>query len=79
MPQLKTIQVVLEPELLKAADRAAKRLKRNRSAFFRDAVKAHLYQLGMLELEERDRRGYEGVPVPPTMAQWEPEAAWPGK
>ena len=40
-----TIQVVLEAALLKAADRAARRLKLNRSAFIRDAVRSHLQEL----------------------------------
>ncbi|MBE0659788.1 MAG: ribbon-helix-helix protein, CopG family [Bryobacteraceae bacterium] len=77
MPQLTTIQVVLEPDLLKAADRAAKRLKRNRSAFFRDAVRAHLRQLATLEAEERDRRGYASSAATEETAQWEREAVWP--
>jgi hypothetical protein len=38
---METIQVVLEAALLKAADRAARRLKLNRSAFIREAARSH--------------------------------------
>ena len=41
-PHMETIQVVMEAALLKAADRAARRLKLNRSAFIREAVRSHL-------------------------------------
>lgn len=77
MPQSTTIQVVLETDLLKAADRAARRLKRNRSAFFRDAVRAHLRQLAVLEAEERDRLGYTAEPAGGEAQGWEREAVWP--
>jgi metal-responsive CopG/Arc/MetJ family transcriptional regulator len=77
VPQLKTIQVVFDPELLRAADRAAKRSKKNRSAFFREAVQAHLRHLEVLELESSDRRGYESTPATSEAEAWEAEAAWP--
>jgi metal-responsive CopG/Arc/MetJ family transcriptional regulator len=77
MPQSKTIQIVLEPDLLKAADRAAKRMKRNRSAFIRDALHTHLHQLRVLDLEDQDRRGYELTSTPGEATRWEAEAAWP--
>ena len=77
MPQSTTIQVVLETDLLKAADRAAKRLKRNRSALIRDAVRAHLRKLAVLEEEDRDRRGYAVSPAEVDPRDWERVAAWP--
>ena len=57
-----TIQVVLGADLLKAADRAAKRLGTNRSALFRKALRAHLNRLSPLEREEQDRNGYARYP-----------------
>jgi metal-responsive CopG/Arc/MetJ family transcriptional regulator len=60
-----TIQVVLDAKLLKAADRAAKREKVNRSALIRQALEEHLKKLKRLELEERDRRGYLAQPQKP--------------
>ena len=59
---METIQVVLGAKLLKAADSAAKRQKVNRSALIRQALEEHLKRLRILELEERDRRGYEARP-----------------
>ncbi len=41
---------------------AAKREKLNRSALVRQALREHLRRLSVLELEERDRRGYQVRP-----------------
>ena len=38
---METIQAVLDAKLLQAADRAARRAKRNRSALIRDALREH--------------------------------------
>ena len=75
---LETIQVVLDRNLLRAADRAARKLKTNRSALFREALKAHLQRLELLEREKRDREGY--VRYPDSLddpAVWDKVADWP--
>lgn len=73
-----TIQVVLDSELLQAADQAARQSRQNRSALFRDALRAHLQNLQTRALEGRDRTGYIGQPpVPDESHLWEAEAAWP--
>lgn len=59
---METIQVVLDTKLLKAADSAARRQKVNRSALIRHALREHLRQLCVLDLEARDRRGYQAKP-----------------
>ncbi len=75
---METIQVVLDAKLLKAADSAAKRHKVNRSALIRQALEAHLKRLRILELEERDRRGYQARPQRvEEYGPWEEAAAWP--
>lgn len=75
---METIQVVLDAKLLKAADLAAKRQKRNRSALIRDALREHLKRLQIRALEERDREGYRARPQRPAEHQpWENIAAWP--
>ena len=75
---METIQVVLDAKLLKAADSAAKRHKMNRSALIRQALEAHLKRLRVLELEERDRRGYHARPQRiEEYRPWEEAAAWP--
>lgn len=75
---METIQVVLDAKLLKAADLAAKRRKVNRSALIRQALQEHLRRLRVLELEERDRRGYQLQPQRiEEYLPWEEAAAWP--
>lgn len=77
---METIQVVLDSQLLRATDRAARRAKLNRSALIRNAVQAHLRQLRIRDLEERDRRGYNGpLRRGQEAPDWESEAVWPEK
>ncbi len=77
-PYVETIQVVLEEDLLQAADRAARRLRLNRSAFIRQALREHLRSLRLREREEADRRGYERTPESAAeLARWDRVAAWP--
>lgn len=72
-----TIQVVLGRELLRAADRAAKAQRVNRSALIRHALERHLKHLHDLELEERDRRGYLARPQRQEEYKiWEDTASW---
>jgi metal-responsive CopG/Arc/MetJ family transcriptional regulator len=75
---MQTIQVVLDSKLLKAADTAAKRRKVNRSALIRQALQEHLSRLHVMELEDRDRRGYQAQPQRiEEYLPWEETAAWP--
>ncbi|HEY1759503.1 MAG TPA: ribbon-helix-helix protein, CopG family [Bryobacteraceae bacterium] len=75
---METIQVVLDTKLLRAADRAARRTKLNRSALIREALREHLRRLEILALEERDRAGYVRLPQTESeLLAWDPEAVWP--
>jgi metal-responsive CopG/Arc/MetJ family transcriptional regulator len=75
---METIQVVLEPDLLRAADRAVRKLKTNRSALFREALRAHLKRLDTHERERRDREGYRRHPDSlDDPAVWDRVADWP--
>jgi len=77
---METIQVVLDKKLLVAADRAARKLKANRSALVREALRQHLRRLEIKAKEDRDREGYARQPQ--TREEWEPwdgELAWPGE
>jgi metal-responsive CopG/Arc/MetJ family transcriptional regulator len=77
---METVQIVLDKELLQAADRAARRTKRNRSAFVRDALREHLRRFEILSREMRDREGYSKHPhVHHEAHLWEAEAAWPAE
>jgi metal-responsive CopG/Arc/MetJ family transcriptional regulator len=75
---METIQVVLESDLLRAADRAARKLKTNRSALFREALRAHLKRIDLGERESRDREGYVRYPDSlDQLAVWDQVADWP--
>jgi metal-responsive CopG/Arc/MetJ family transcriptional regulator len=75
-----TIQIVIDNELLQAADKAARQTRQNRSALVRDALKEHLRRLELRASEERDREGYLRKPQPPGEGDlWEAEAAWPAE
>ena len=75
---METIQVVIDKKLLLAADRAARRMKANRSALVREALREHLRRLETLAKEERDCEGYRKQPqVRGEAAAWEAEATWP--
>lgn len=77
---METIQVVLEAGLLRAADRAARRTKLNRSALIRNALREHLKRLEIRELEERDRKGYQVRSQDgDELSGWESEAVWPAE
>jgi len=73
-----TIQVVLEDSLLQATDRAVRRLKVNRSALIRDALREHLKRLTVFEKERRDREGYGQHPITESeFGIWDKVTAWP--
>jgi metal-responsive CopG/Arc/MetJ family transcriptional regulator len=75
---METVQIVLDKELLRAADKAARQTKRNRSALMRDALREHLRKLELRALEDRDREGYARQPQLDAESHvWEAEAAWP--
>ena len=73
---METIQVVLDKALLRATDRAAKRLKLNRSALIREALRGHLAALSTRERERADREGYLRLPDR-EFAVWDKIASWP--
>lgn len=75
---METVQIVLDKKLLRAADQAARRTKRNRSALVRDALREHLRRLTIRDQEERDRAGYSRKQQTRNEAiAWEAEAVWP--
>ena len=77
-PHMEIVQIVLDKKLLHAADQAAKRTKRNRSALVRDALREHLRRLELRASEERDRQGYSRHSQADAEARsWESEAEWP--
>jgi metal-responsive CopG/Arc/MetJ family transcriptional regulator len=59
---METIQVVLDSELLRATNGAARRARVNRSFLILDALREHLKRLRAREFEARDRRGFRKRP-----------------
>lgn len=75
---METIQIVLDGELLRATDHAARRARINRSALVRRALREHLKSLEIQELVARERRGYSKRPSRrKEVAIWERVAVWP--
>jgi metal-responsive CopG/Arc/MetJ family transcriptional regulator len=74
---MRTIQMTLDDDLVKAVDRAAKELCTSRSAFARKALREALARYKMEQLEHKHRRGYERHPVAAKeFSVWEGEQAW---
>jgi len=77
---METVQIVLDKKLLQATDRVARRVKLNRSALVREALREHLRRLEVRASEERDREGYLRHPQTRDESHlWEAEAAWPAE
>jgi metal-responsive CopG/Arc/MetJ family transcriptional regulator len=75
-----TIQVVIEEDLLRSADQAARHLKVNRSSLIRDALREHLRRLRVADLERQEREAFDKKPDDPSeFAVWDKVAAWPEK
>lgn len=75
---METIQIVLDTPLLREADRAARRLRINRSALMRAALQQHLRRLQIMDKEARDRDGYRRrAQESDNLAAWDRVAAWP--
>ncbi len=73
-----TIQIVLDEELLRAADEAAERRKVNRSALIRRALRDLVRGDRLSDLERRDRAGYDSLPDGGAdLAVWEDILEWP--
>ena len=54
---MKTVQMTLEEQLVKAVDSAARKLGTTRSGFTRDALRAALKEVRARELESKHREG----------------------
>jgi metal-responsive CopG/Arc/MetJ family transcriptional regulator len=77
---MKIVQIVLDQSLLDATDRAARRMKRNRSELVREALQEHLKRLEVQLREERDRAGYLKRPqTEDELSIWDGEAVWPAE
>jgi metal-responsive CopG/Arc/MetJ family transcriptional regulator len=74
---MKTVQMTLDEDLVKAVDRAAKRLGTTRSGFAREALRSALRKGHIAELERKHREGYRSKPVKRgEFTDWESEQVW---
>ena len=74
---MRTIQMTLDDDLVKAVDRVSKELCTSRSAFARKALRDALARYSLEQLERKHRRGYERHPVAADeVSVWKTEHAW---
>jgi len=74
---MRTIQMTLDDDLVKAVDRVSKELSTSRSAFARKALRDALARYNLEQLEQKHRRGYEQHPVAADeFSVWDAEQAW---
>jgi metal-responsive CopG/Arc/MetJ family transcriptional regulator len=74
---MRTIQMTLDDDLVKAVDRVSKKLHTSRSAFTRKALREALDRLNLEQLEHKHRQGYQQHPaVADEFSVWETEQAW---
>lgn len=74
---MRTIQMTLDDDLVKAVDRVSKELSTTRSAFARKALRDAIARYNLEKLERKHRRGYEQQPVASDeFSVWEAEQAW---
>jgi metal-responsive CopG/Arc/MetJ family transcriptional regulator len=74
---MRTIQMTLDDDLVKAVDRVSKELCTSRSAFARKALRDAIARYKIEQQERKHRRGYEEHPVAADeFSVWEAEQAW---
>ena len=74
---MKTVQMTLDDHLVKAVDRAAKKLGTTRSGFTREALRSALKEVRIKELESKHREGYKHKPLRRgEFSNWEAEQVW---
>jgi metal-responsive CopG/Arc/MetJ family transcriptional regulator len=74
---MRTVQMTLDDDLVKAVDRVSKQLHTSRSAFTRKALREALARYGLEQQEIKHRQGYERHPVDADeFSVWETEQAW---
>ena len=74
---MKTVQMTLDDDLVKAVDEVIKELKTSRSEFTRKALRSALKQFRDGQQEKAHRLGYAKKPVAPEeFSVWEDEQEW---
>ena len=74
---MRTVQMALDDDLVKAVDKIARKLGTTRSGFTRAALRKAIDEFNARRLEEKHRCGYEKYPVAvDEFSVWEGEQAW---
>lgn len=74
---MRTIQMTLDEDLVKAVDRVSKQLNTSRSAFTRKALREALARYNHEQLERKHRQGYARHPATVNeFSVWEAEQVW---
>ena len=74
---MKTVQMTLDENLVKAVDSAVKKLRTTRSAFAREALRSALKEVRVRDLESKHREGYKRKPIKRgEFSGWESEQVW---
>jgi metal-responsive CopG/Arc/MetJ family transcriptional regulator len=74
---MRTVQMTLDDELVKAVDRVSRELSTSRSAFTRNALREALARHRVEQMENKHRQGYEKHPVAADeFSVWGDEQAW---
>ncbi|MBA4368438.1 MAG: CopG family transcriptional regulator [Desulfobacterium sp.] len=74
---MRTVQMTLDDNLVKAVDRVSKELHTSRSAFTRKALQDALVRYKLEQQERKHRLGYEQNPVEADeFSIWKTEQAW---
>lgn len=74
---MRTVQMTLDEDLVRAVDRVAKDLRTTRSAFARDALRQAIARIKIQKLEEKHRQGYLRQPMgADEFGVWEKELKW---
>lgn len=74
---MRTIQITLDDDLVRAVDRISKQLHTNRSAFTRRALRDAVSRYNLEQLERKHREGYERLPTgADEFSVWEQEQVW---
>ena len=74
---MRTVQMTLEDDLVRAIDHVVKKLGTTRSAFAREALRAAVALERRKEMERQHREGYARQPVAPgEFSDWENEQVW---
>ncbi len=77
---MKTVQMTLDEDLVKAVDKVVEKIHTTRSAFTRNALREALNKFTVSRLEHQHKQGYEMYPVAKSeFSVWEDAQEWGDK